>query len=250
MGLMDSFVSGLKKVAEEVDKQAGLSGENSLSNLASQAQQAFNEAIGDAQSSESNTSFVSEGGAPAQSADTSARSSASGNSAASGNGAMFGARTPEYILNDTAPVTSYEVMEDVHFWDDEKHIRTMELPEGGFDPGDSGALEISTLFIYRSGDDDYHNGFVLTKPAILVQDPDARLTDVGGRTPVSHGIMTFRSEGWVNCLGHSHRYYIFTDHYGNEQLFLLECLPDIVGSPAEKKIINIFDHAAETFREG
>ena len=56
MGLMDSFIKGLKDVAENIDKQAGLSGENSLGGIAEKAKQAFDQAVGNAAESTAQSS--------------------------------------------------------------------------------------------------------------------------------------------------------------------------------------------------
>lgn len=240
MGLMDSLVNGLKKAAEEIDKQAGLSGENSLGSFAAQAEKVYKEAVGGSASAPASASSQP---APAKAAQNESPAQAQTPTRSSG------ARTPDYILNDTTPVEKYEVMEDFHSHEGRKVRRSLELPEFDFDLSDSGALEISSMYVYRPGKDDYFNGYELVKPAILVELSDGALTGKGGRTPVSHGIMTESSGGWVDYKGRSIRYYIFKDFSGSEQLFMLECLPDVIGSPFEQKIIGIFDHAAETLRE-
>ncbi len=48
MGLMDSFMKGLMNVAENIDKQAGLSGENSLGSVAQKAKQVYDQTVDNA----------------------------------------------------------------------------------------------------------------------------------------------------------------------------------------------------------
>ncbi|MBR1797809.1 MAG: hypothetical protein IJ757_07350 [Clostridiales bacterium] len=114
MGLMDSLMKGLKEAAENIDKQAGLSGEGSLGNFAAQAEKAYNQAVGNTVDSTSGTPAAGEKQQPASAA-------------------------PVAKAEPVALSGNYQTASTAEF--------SYEIPSE-FEEFDSGALEIQLSYLY------------------------------------------------------------------------------------------------------
>lgn len=228
---MDLLAKGLKKAAVEIDKAAGLSGENSLGNFANQAQNAYNNAVG-------NTSSAAVKSAPVSNGKTTPA-----NVLASGNAPIGAMKTA--VNEFSEPVSKFEIPES--FVEFDSHAEP----------------EMCHLYMYDDGDDE---DIDLNKPVICITPEDYAFkavesyiktgtpSGVDWFEPVNCGKMLFKAKkndyygqvvyfygfqrGTVEKLG-------FADYMG---LSMVYCR-DVVGTPLEEKLIRILDHAAQTYTE-
>ena len=187
MGLMDTLIKGLKDAAETIDKQAGLSGDNSIGNMAAKAEQVYHETV-EGGSVEQPSSFAK---AAEQSQQTSS-SQPAGNTIHQAESSALGG---DYQIADGNGM-SYEVPVE-------------------FEDFDSGALEIQLSYMYP---DDPQS------PSIFVQEIGGGLPSV--KEPVTKGIMEYSSGGWLTWRGSRLKYYGFRDRQGNEKLLIVTASND------------------------
>lgn len=228
MGFMDSLMKGLKKAANEIDKAAGLSGNNSLGNLANQAQQSYNSAVGNTQTS-----------APRQSAPVSS-----------------GKRTPANVLaSGNEPIAPYKTAEDFYYDDDTEVKVTYEIPSD-FEEFDSHA-EPEMCYLYKFDDSDYSD-IDLNKPHIGITPEfyDSVESFVNSGTvngaiscePVQTGKFLFKSK--LNYRGEVVAFYGFKRGASEDNMALAMFYnQDVVGTALEAKLMSILDHAAQTYTE-
>lgn len=231
MGFMDSLMKGLKKAANEIDKAAGLSGNNSLGNLANQAQQSYNNAVGNTQTS-----------APRQSAPVS-----------------NGRRTPPNVLNSgNEPIAPYKTAEGFYYDGEDADIEvkaTYEIPSD-FEEFESHA-EPEMCYLYKFDDSDYSD-IDLNKPYICITPEfyDSVESFVNSGTvngaiscePVQIGKFFFKAK--LNYRGEVVSLYGFKRGSTEQNMALAMFYnPDVVGTPLETKLISILDHAAQTYTE-
>lgn len=226
MGFMDSFLGGLQKAANEIDKKAGLSGSNSLGNLAGQAKSAYNNAAG---------GTVSSGGV------SSVQASAADS-------------TPKNVLaSGSLPIGNYKTVTDEY--SDFKPSFELPVTFGGFDS--HAEPEMCYLYMFDDSDETDIN---LNKPYICITPEDYAYnavesflktgtpSGVGRFEKVNTGKMLFKAKN-VNYFGKIAYFYGFvrgeSDYLG---LSMVYCR-DAVGTPLENKLIEILDHAAQTYKE-
>ena len=214
MGFMDSLIGGLKKAADEIDKKAGLSGENSLGNFASMAQEKYNEAVGNGGASSGGDS------APAQSAPAAAPASQLDMVIA-----PYVRVTDKYYYGDadTYKQQSYEVPND-------------------FLEYDSGAYELEMVYMKDLDDSDYEKIY-MDKPYIGIQLSTSEFKE---KTPTNVGCMSFKCNDWIKSRGSIVKYYGF-NRKDSELLLIMYAKPEVLGTPMADKLSEILDHAAETY---
>ena len=229
MGFKDLFVKGLKKAAEEIDKKAGLTGDNSLGNLAGKAQQSYDQTVGNTPSRPAAKPV-----APRKEKNTPANVLASGSLPI---GAM------KRIENEFADVNS-----------------SFEIPESFTEFESHAEPEMCHIYMYEDGDDeDIDTG----KPIICITPEDfayeavssfirtGRVEGLDSFEPVNCGKMLFKAKN-RNYYGQTVYFYGFARGDRSEEdymgLAMIYC-HDAEGTPLEAKLMAILDHAAQTYSE-
>lgn len=229
MGFMELFVKGLKKAAEEIDKKAGLTGDNSLGNLAGKAQQSYDNAVGNTPSRP-----AAKPAAPRKEKNTPANVLASGS-------LPIGA--VKRVENEFADVKS-----------------SFEIPESFTEFDSHAEPEMCHIYMYEDGDDeDIDTG----KPIICITPEDfayeavssfirtGRVEGLDSFEPVNCGKMLFKAKN-RNYYGQTVYFYGFARGDRSEEdymgLAMIYC-HDAEGTPLEAKLMAILDHAAQTYSE-
>lgn len=224
---MDMLMGGLKKAADEIDKKAGLSGNDSLGKLADKAKQSYDGAVGNANARSASAKTASDG------------KTTPANVLASGEEPIGAYRR---VTNEYADVQS-----------------SFELPESFTEFESYAEPEMCYLYMYDSSDAE---NIDLNKPFICITPENyayravesflktGKAEGVSCFEPVSGGKMLFKAKN-VDYFGQVVYFYGFAR--GNEDgdymgLAMTYCR-DVVGTPLEKKLMSILDHAAETYEE-
>ena len=146
---------------------------------------------------------------------------------------------PEALLNDGSPVTGYITATDRR----SGKGTSFELPDDFVEMNGGKGAEM--LYMYKADEGDFHAPRLI-KPYICIIPAGGGLPLEKDCTAACIGLMEIRSKGWVNYRGKACRYYGFTRRDDSRQLLALFCEPNVVGN----KMIDVLDHAAETYRDG
>ena len=149
--------------------------------------------------------------------------------------------SPDELLNDGSPVTSYVAAED------RRSGTSFELPSDFVEMNSGSGAEM--LYMYKADEGDFRSPRLI-KPYICIIPAGGGIPLEKDCTAACIGLMEIRSKGWVNYRGKAARYYGFTRRDDSRQLLALFCEPNVVGTPLGNKMIDVLDHAAETYREG
>ena len=149
---------------------------------------------------------------------------------------------PEALINDGSPVIEYKTVTDKR----SGNSISFELPEEFVELNSSSGAQM--LYMYRADDGDFRSPRLI-KPYICIIPAGGGIPLEKDCTAACIGLMEIRSKGWVNYRGKAARYYGFTRRDDSRQLLVLFCEPNVVGSPLGNKMIEVLEHAAETYRE-
>lgn len=149
---------------------------------------------------------------------------------------------PEALINDGSPTTEYKTVTA----DRSGRGASFELPVEFVEMvSETGAQK---LYMYKADDGDFRSPRLI-KPYICIIPAGGGIPLEKDCTTACIGLMEIRSRSWVNYRGKAARYYGFTRRDDSRQLLVLFCEPNVVGSPLGNKMIEVLDHAAETYRE-